>query len=67
MNYAQRVESLTKELSSGILLNDTTYDLVKEFVEVRQHGPLNIKGKEDAIYVYEVLDFWEQPRSQKEE
>jgi adenylate cyclase len=58
VNYAQRIESLTKELGAEILISQETYESIREHVEVKRHGPLTIKGKHDAIYVYEVINFF---------
>jgi len=54
VNLASRVESLNKEMGSRILITRSTYEAVKDEVEVR--GPLTaaVKGKEEAAEVYEV-------------
>jgi class 3 adenylate cyclase len=54
VNYAQRIEALTKVFPSSILLNQSTYEQVKDVVNATQHGPIKIKGKKDAILVYGV-------------
>lgn len=54
VNYAQRIEDLTKSLPCDILISDTTYERVKDYVQAERFGPLTIRGREAAIYVYGV-------------
>ena len=55
VNTAARLESATKELKSKILISGSTYDIVKEHVEVEEHEPIKVKGKTEAIRVYQLL------------
>jgi len=54
VNLASRMESLTKEVGCRILMSDSTYNDVKDYVEVREHPPLRVKGKEKPVKVYEL-------------
>ncbi len=54
VNYAQRIESLTKDLRADILISESTYEKIKEQVVVEKFGPLTIKGKKEPITVYGV-------------
>ena len=54
VNYAQRIEGLTKELPCDILVNESTYDQVKDYVRAEKFGPLKIRGREEPIYVYGI-------------
>jgi len=54
VNYAQRVEGLTKTIPSSILLNESTYLRVKDEVHATRYGPLEIKGKVEPIAVYGI-------------
>jgi class 3 adenylate cyclase len=54
VNYAQRIEELTKELATDILISETTYKKVKDHVVAERFGPLTIRGKKDPITVYAV-------------
>jgi class 3 adenylate cyclase len=38
-----------------ILISQATYERVKDLVQVKDLGPLKVKGKEDEVEVYEVL------------
>ena len=54
VNYAQRIESLTKIIPSQILINESTYLRVKDDVCATRFGPLEIKGKKEPIAVYGI-------------
>ena len=54
VNLAARLESSTKELGAKIVISGTTYERVKEFVEVKAHEPIHVKGKAAAIEVFEL-------------
>jgi class 3 adenylate cyclase len=54
VNYAQRIEQLTKELRADILISEQTYEETKEHVTVEKFGPLTIRGKKEPITVYAV-------------
>ena len=55
VNTAARLESATKELQSKILISGSTYDIVKEHIEVKEHEPIKVKGKAEPIRVYQLL------------
>jgi len=55
VNLAARLEPLNKELGTGILISQSTYDMVADAVEVRQHGPMTLRGFAEPMRVYEVL------------
>lgn len=57
VNLASRLESLNKELDTQFLISESTYKLVKDFVRVKKHENTSIKGKQERIDVYEVIDF----------
>jgi adenylate cyclase len=54
VNYAQRIESLTKSFPASILLSESTYEKIKDSVNATQHGPVEIKGKKEHVLVYGV-------------
>ncbi len=56
VNYAQRIEALTKEIPAAILVNETTYELVKERVVAEKFGPLTIRGREAPVCVYGIRE-----------
>lgn len=54
VNYAQRIEALTKELPADILISEATYEKIKDQVLVEKFGPIAIRGKKDSATVYAV-------------
>jgi adenylate cyclase len=55
VNLASRLESANKELGTRIIISESTYRRVADFVEVREHTGLKVKGKANALSVFEVL------------
>lgn len=55
VNLASRMESATKECHQKILLSGSTYELVKDHVEVKEFDPIHMKGKSEPIKVYGLL------------
>jgi len=53
VNLAARLESNAKSMQ--ILISGRTYRDVKEHVQARPLGEVKVKGKEEAVEVYEVL------------
>jgi adenylate cyclase len=54
VNTAQRLQSVAKE--GQILINDTSYEKVKESFHCNKIGEVALKHKKDPMTVYEVLD-----------
>ncbi|MBW2064758.1 MAG: GAF domain-containing protein [Deltaproteobacteria bacterium] len=54
VNTAARIESIAKP--NQILIGQPTYELVKGKFKIREAGSRIVKGKREAIRVYEVLD-----------
>jgi adenylate cyclase len=55
VNLAARLE---ENASAGqLIISETTYEEVKDIVEVSKLSPLKVKGKEKSVHVYEVLGF----------
>ena len=55
VNLASRVESLNKELGTTMLVTEATYRAAGLDLEVKDRGPVNVKGREEPVRVYEVL------------
>ena len=55
VNLASRLEGKTKEYGVNIIISQKTYEQVKETFQCRDLGITHVKGKEEAIQVYELL------------
>lgn len=62
INTASRLESLNKEVHTKMLISESTYEEVKDLglFEVRKLPPQTVKGKSEAVQVYELLG-WKKP------
>jgi adenylate cyclase len=56
VNTASRIEGATKE-RARILVSDATRQAVGEICRFRDHGSVKLKGKEEALHLYEPV--WE--------
>ncbi len=54
VNLASRLEALTKEFKTGVILSPQTYGLVKEHFETRPLGETMVRGFTEKIQVYTV-------------
>lgn len=55
VNLASRLEGANKEYGSNIMISDSTYQLVKEKVLVRELDIIRVKGKTEPTRVYELI------------
>jgi len=55
VNQASRFEGANKQYNSDIMIGESTYELVKDLIEVRPLDKLVVKGKVIPIEVYELL------------
>ncbi len=55
VNTAARLEGLNKDFGTTVMISQSTYELITTKVDVRSLGPAPVKGKSEAIHVYEVL------------
>jgi adenylate cyclase len=56
VNLAARLESITKEFHSPIIISETTYQDVQGKFRTRFLGEVTVKGKEIPVKIYGVLD-----------
>lgn len=54
VNVAQRLQAIAKE--GQILINETSYEKVKESFNCNKVGEVSLKNKSNPITIYEVLD-----------
>jgi adenylate cyclase len=53
VNIAARLQGISE--NGQILISEAIYDQVRDFVQVRPIGQLNVKGRTGAVMTYEVL------------
>ncbi len=58
VNLASRIEGLTKQYSTSLIISETVYDSIRDSGRylVRYLGLVQVKGKNRPIGIYEVLD-----------
>lgn len=67
VNLASRLESKNKDLGTMILISESTYESVKENVEVKEYREITVKGKARAFSVYEVLGWKDSAQNAKKD
>ncbi|MFH1714893.1 MAG: adenylate/guanylate cyclase domain-containing protein [Elusimicrobiota bacterium] len=55
VNLASRIEGLTRDFKTHIIISEAAYQKVKDIVEVKSLGGVKVKGKENETQIYEVL------------
>lgn len=55
VNLASRLEGLTKEYDTQIIISEYTYNIVKEQIETKYLGEVKIKGKAKPVKIYSVV------------
>ncbi|MEB3338305.1 MAG: adenylate/guanylate cyclase domain-containing protein, partial [Leptolyngbyaceae bacterium] len=55
VNVASRVEGLTKELETDILITESLYNLVQTEVEVEDMGIHPLRGRGSSVHLYSVM------------
>ncbi len=56
VNLASRLEGANKEYHSALMVSARTYDLVKSDILGRELDIITVKGRSEAVAVYELLD-----------
>ena len=54
---AKRIESLSQGLANVILISESVFREVKDSIRAKAWGKVEIKGKNDKINVFQVMDF----------
>lgn len=57
VNLASRLESACKQYGARILISELTYKRLKGTYRVREADKVVVKGKTEAVNIYEVLDY----------
>ncbi|MEM3122433.1 MAG: adenylate/guanylate cyclase domain-containing protein, partial [Candidatus Pacearchaeota archaeon] len=56
VNLANRLEQSNKAFGTSIMIEENTYNKVKEYFHCRKIGLIKVKGKEKFVSVYELID-----------
>ncbi|MDC0834491.1 adenylate/guanylate cyclase domain-containing protein, partial [Geitlerinema sp. CS-897] len=56
VNLSARLESLTKEYGCDIIISEHTYNLCADRLWVRELDKIRVKGKNQAVKIYELID-----------
>jgi adenylate cyclase len=59
VNLASRLEGLNKEYKTNIIVSESTYEQVKDFVEAEEFGEVLVKGKQNQVKIYGLKGFKE--------
>ncbi|MBF0527853.1 MAG: CHASE2 domain-containing protein [Deltaproteobacteria bacterium] len=54
VNLASRLEGANKAFASTVMISESTYEAVKDHVEVRELDLIRVKGRNEPIRVYEL-------------
>lgn len=57
VNTASRIEALNKPFGTDILISETTYKLLADKIIVEPMAPIHVKGKEDVLQIYALINF----------
>lgn len=55
VNLASRLESITKEYNSPIVLSEYTYERIKNTIECSALGNVKVKGREQPVTIYKPV------------
>ena len=55
VNLSSRLEGVTKEYDCDIILSEFTYNLCRERIWARQLDTIRVKGKHQAVNIYELI------------
>jgi adenylate cyclase len=61
VNLSARLESATKEYGCDIILSEYTYNLCRDRIWVRELDKIRVKGKNQAVSIYELIDDADMP------
>lgn len=56
VNLSSRLETVTKEYGCEIIISEFTYQLCSDRIWVRELDRIRVKGKNQAVKIYELLD-----------
>lgn len=63
VNLSSRLESITKQYHCDIILSEFTYQLCRDRIRVRELDKIRVKGKKQAVSIYELIGLASHPLS----
>ncbi|MCL1467591.1 GAF domain-containing protein [Argonema galeatum] len=67
VNLSSRLEGVTKEYGCDIILSEFTYNLCGDRIWVRELDKIRVKGKHEAVTIYELIGNCTQPLKDSEQ
>ncbi len=61
VNLSSRLESITKQYHCDIILSEFTYQLCRDRIRVRELDKIRVKGKKQAVSIYELIGLTSHP------
>ncbi len=61
VNLSSRLESITKQYHCDIILSEFTYQLCRDRIRVRELDKIRVKGKKQAVSIYELIGLASHP------
>jgi class 3 adenylate cyclase len=55
VNTGKRIEMLSKHIPNSILISETIMEAVRDLIEAKTWGPVELKGRKGKMEVYEVI------------
>ncbi len=67
VNLASRLEGVTKDYGAGLIISESVYEALsdKSAIHVRYLGQVVVKGKKNAVKIYEVLEAEEEDAARR--
>ncbi|NJN01704.1 MAG: GAF domain-containing protein [Leptolyngbyaceae cyanobacterium SL_1_1] len=56
VNLSSRLEGITKQYGCDIVISEHTYELCKDQIWVRELDRIRVKGKNEPVRIYELID-----------
>jgi len=67
VNLGARLEGVNKEYGTYTMISEMTYELAKDYIDVRELDIIRVVGKEAPVKIYELIDHKNGMSSQKKE
>jgi len=61
VNLSSRLEGVTKEYGCDLIISEFTYNYCRDRIWVRELDKIRVKGKNEAVNIYEVIGYKQEP------